>query len=240
MDDRDRVPEPRPVPPSRWALAEPRPGDPELVGMGADLAPATLVDAYRKGIFPWPHEGMELPWFCPDPRAVIEPGALHVSRSLARQMRRCGWVTTLDADFVGVVEGCARRPRPEGTWITPQMARAYTGLAELGWAHSVEVWDGGELVGGIYGVAVGGCLTGESMFHTASGASKVALADLAQRWFEAGGALLDVQLPTPHLESMGAVAVPRESFLDRLHQVRDAVVRPAAGPSPVSRLAQAG
>ena len=208
------------------------------MGLGADLAPETLVDAYRKGIFPWPHDRVALPWFSPDPRAVLFAGSVHVSRSLARRLRRSGWETTVDDDFAAVVEACAARPRDEGTWITPEMVRAYGRLHRLGWAHSLEVWEGEELVGGIYGVRVGACFTGESMFHRRSDASKAALVDLCRRWDEAGGVVVDVQLPTAHLASMGAVELARDVFLELLAQVRDRVVRMRVDRLPVSRLAR--
>ena len=228
---------PRPVPPSVWALPDPGlPGSPELIGFGADLAPATLVDAYRRGIFPWPHEDTPLPWFSPDPRGVITAASLHRSRSLRRTLRRSGWTTTVDADLPGVVAACADRA-DEGTWLTPAMRAAYRRLHELGWVHSVEVWDGRRLVGGIYGVQVGAVFTGESMFHRVTDASKVALVDLLDRFTAAGGALLDVQLVTPHLASLGAVAVPREVFLADLRVLRDRRVRMAVGGRPVTALA---
>lgn len=207
-----------------------------VVGVGADLEPPSLVDAYRRGIFPWPHPGMPLPWFSPDPRGVLELDGFHISRSLRRTLRRSGWETTVDLAFPAVVAGCAEG-REEGTWITADMARAYRNLHELGWAHSLEVWDGHALIGGIYGVQVGAVFTGESMFHRASDASKVALADLVARLDAAGGRLLDVQIATPHLESLGAVAVPRDWFLEVLRCVRDAPVRLRTGRFPVARLA---
>jgi leucyl/phenylalanyl-tRNA--protein transferase len=238
---------PHPVPPSNWLLPDPGPGPgpdadadadaTDLVGFGADLAPGTLVDAYRRGIFPWPHERTPLPWFSPDPRAVILPGGTHVSRSLRAHLRRSGWETTVDAAFDAVVAGCRHRPRSEGTWITRQMARAYGRLHKLGWAHSLEVWDGGELVGGIYGVRVGACFTGESMFHLRADASKVALVDLEARWAAAGGAFFDVQLPTDHLASMGAVEVSRAEFLAMLAEARDRLVSVCTDRLPVDRLA---
>lgn len=218
-------------------LPDPPDADDEgVVGIGADLAPATLVDAYRRGIFPWPHPGVPLPWFSPDPRGVLRFGDLHVSRSLRRTLRTSGWSTTVDAAFGRVVSGCGEARGRAGTWITPAMARAYGRLHELGWAHSVEVWDGGALVGGLYGVQVGGVFTGESMFHRASDASKVALADLVARLRAAGGRLVDVQLTTPHLRSLGASDVPRERFLAELHASRDDTVRLPTDRRPVDRL----
>jgi len=226
---------PQGVGPSRWALPDPALTDAEgLVGLGGDLAAETLVDAYRRGIFPWPHPGMPLPWFSPDPRAVLRPGAVHVSRSLRQRLGRCGWTTTVDAAFEEVVAACAARPRREGTWINRHMRQAYARLHRLGWAHSLEVWEGGVLVGGLYGVRVGACFTGESMFHRATDASKVALLDWCERWGAAGGVLIDVQLPTDHLASMGAVAMARADFLAELAQLRDRVVSVANGQRPVT------
>jgi len=151
-------------------------------------------------------------------------------------MRRCGWDTTVDAAFEEVVSTCATRPGGEGTWIGDDMRRAYIRLSRLGWAHSVEVWDGARLVGGLYGVVVGGCFTGESMFHRDTDASKVALADLLARWTEAGGALVDVQLPTPHLTRLGAVEVTRDEFLARLAATRDRPTALVLDRLPVLRL----
>ena len=226
---------------SQWRLLDPSAADPEaggVVGFGADLKPATLVDAYRRGIFPWPHPGVALPWFSPDPRAVLPLDGMRVSRSLRQRMRRCGWTTTVDAAFPAVLAACADRPAGEGTWVDRDMRQAYANLWRLGWAHSVEVWDGDGLVGGLYGVAVGGCFTGESMFHRATDASKVALADLVARWREAGGAFVDVQLPTEHLTSLGAVEVPRAEFLARLQEVRDRHVPLVLDRLAVSRLVE--
>jgi len=206
-----------------------------VVGFGADLRPSTLVDAYRRGIFPWPHPGVALPWFSPDPRAVLPLDGLRISRSLRRRLRGCGWTTTVDTAFEAVVAACADRPGGEGTWIGRDMQQAYRRLAQLGWAHSVEVWAGDELVGGLYGIGIGGCFTGESMFHRATDASKVALADLVARWAEAGGAFVDVQLPTAHLTSMGAVELPRARFLSRLEAVRDRHTPIVLDRLPVSR-----
>jgi leucyl/phenylalanyl-tRNA---protein transferase len=226
--------------PSRWRFPDPATaGEDGLVGIGADLEPATLVDAYRRGIFPWPHPGAPLPWFSPDPRGVIPLDGLAVSRSLRARLRRSGWETTVDRAFAAVLAGCADRPGPireGGTWITPPMRAAYQRLHDLGHAHSLEVWDGAELVGGLYGVGVGGVFTGESMFHVASDASKVALVDLTTRLVEAGGCLIDVQMVTPHLASLGARDVSRAEFLALLARVRDLPVRLAGDRLPVARL----
>ena len=228
------VARPRPVPPCRWELDPERADDDGVVGVGADLEVGTLVAAYARGIFPWPHEGLPLLWFSPDPRAVIVPDRFHVSRSLGRTLRRSGWTTTVDRDPAGVIAGCA--DRAEGTWITPEMRDAYLELAGLGWVRSLEVWEDGALVGGVYGVQVGGVLTGESMFSRRSDASKVALLDLTRRFAAAGGVLVDVQLPTDHLRSLGAVTIPRADLLRILAREGGREVRMRADEQPVSRL----
>jgi leucyl/phenylalanyl-tRNA--protein transferase len=161
------------------------------------------------------------------------------TRSLRARLRNSGWETTVDRAFAAVLAGCADRPgglREGGTWITGPMRAAYQHLHDLGHAHSLEVWAGGELVGGLYGVGVGGVFTGESMFHLASDASKVALVDLTARLTAAGGRLIDVQMVTPHLASLGARDLPRAEFLDLLARVRDDPVRMATDRLPVARL----
>ncbi|MFT5222102.1 MAG: leucyl/phenylalanyl-tRNA--protein transferase [Glaciecola sp.] len=208
-----------------------------VLGVGADLQPSTLVDAYRRGIFPWPHEQAALPWFSPDPRGILEPAALRVSKSLRKTLRSCGWEVTVDAAFAEVVRCCAVTRGDEGTWITTEMARAYQRLHRLGWAHSVEVWDGSELVGGLYGVQPGGVFTGESMFHRRPDASKVALVALVDRMTEAGGLLVDVQITTDHLATLGARDWPRDRFLATLADVRDTSVRMRTDRRPVAWLA---
>jgi leucyl/phenylalanyl-tRNA---protein transferase len=231
----DHVAAPHPVAPCRWELDPLRADEDGVVGVGADLDVSTLVAAYRRGIFPWPHAGMPLLWFSPDPRAVLTSGRFHVSRSLHRTLRTSGWTTTVDQEPAAVIAGCAERD--EGTWITAEMQDAYLELASLGWVRSLEVWEGDALVGGVYGVQVGGVLTGESMFHRRSDASKVALLDLSRRFAEAGGVLIDVQLPTDHLSSLGAVAVPREEFLRLLVREAGRTCLMRSGRLPVSRLA---
>ena len=191
-------------------------GEDGLLALGADLAPATLLTAYRAGIFPMPiGDVAEIAWFSPDPRGVVPLDAFHRSRSLRRAARR--FTVTADRAFTDVVMGCAD-PRRPGGWITPAIRVAYSRLHELGWAHSVEVWDaGGALAGGLYGVEIGGLFAAESKFHNQTDASKVALAALVERLRSAGGErLLDVQWTTPHLRSLGAVDVPREDYLARL------------------------
>jgi leucyl/phenylalanyl-tRNA---protein transferase len=200
------------------------------------------VDAYRRGIFPWPHDTIAaVPWFCPPRRGVLPLDGIRVSRSLARTLRRCGFESTLDEAFAAVVEGC-REPRPgeSGTWINDDLAGAYALLHRLGHAHSVEVWDGERLVGGIYGVLVGGVFCGESMFHRATDASKVALVDLAARLIEAHAGLFEVQHATPHLRSLGAIEIPREVYLGLLRELRDDPVRLLRDRLPVSRLLEPG
>jgi leucyl/phenylalanyl-tRNA---protein transferase len=180
--------------------------------VGGDLDPGTLLAAYRSGLFPMPlgRRG-RLGWFSPDPRGVLPVEAFHVSRSLRRSARH--YLTTVDADFAAVVAACGDPARPHG-WITGEIARAYLRLHELGWAHSVEVWDGaGRLVGGVYGVAIGSFFAGESMFHHATDASKVALWRLAEVLAEVPSPLFDVQWSTPHLASLGVVEVSRADYL---------------------------
>ncbi len=223
---------------SRWRFPDPSTaGEDGVVGFGADLQPDTLLHAYRQGIFPWPHPGLPLPWFSPDPRGALELGGLRVSRSLRQRLRRCGFETTVDQDFDAVVAACAERHGGEGTWILPEMHAAYLSLHHLGHAHSLEVWYGDELVGGLYGVGIGAVFAGESMFHWVGDASKVALVDLVDRLAEAGGWLVDVQLVTPHLASLGARPMPRRSFLELLRRARDLPVRLPPERRPVARLA---
>ncbi|MDX1509730.1 MAG: leucyl/phenylalanyl-tRNA--protein transferase [Nitriliruptorales bacterium] len=236
--DGTRTRPPQPLPPSSWAFPSADQADEDgIVGIGADLDPRTLVTAYQRGIFPWPHGWPSLPWFSPDPRAVIRPETLHVSRSLQRTLRRSGWHTTCDAAFRHVIAGCASA-RHDGTWITPAMVDAYTRLHELGWAHSIEVWDDEQLVGGLYGVQVGAVFTGESMFSRSRDASKVAMCDLLDRFAEAGGHVLDAQLMTEHLASMGAVPVPRQQWLAELAELVHRPVRMLTATLPVARLAR--
>ena len=218
-------------PPTTWALPEPdavlaAAGD--VVGVGADLEPGTLLAAYRRGLFPMPlsrpggRRRPVLAWWSPDPRGVLPLEGLRVSRSLAKAAR--GFEVRVDTAFAEVVEACADPARPSG-WITPAVREAYVRLHRLGWAHSVEAWAGGELAGGLYGVAIGGLFAGESMFHRRTDASKVALVGLVERLVASGAALLDVQWVTPHLASLGAVEVPRRRYLELL---AEALRRPPA------------
>jgi leucyl/phenylalanyl-tRNA--protein transferase len=187
-----------------------------LVAIGGDLQPETLLDAYRCGAFPWYDLTTPVCWWSPDPRAILPLDGLHVSRRLARTIRAGRFTVKVNTDFAGVMRGCA--DRDEGTWITPEMTDAYKRLHALGHAHSVESWHTGKLVGGVYGVAVGGLFAGESMFHSQTDASKVALAALVERLRDRGFALFDIQFVTPHLIRMGGVEIPRADYLTLLEQ----------------------
>ncbi len=208
------------VPPCEWELPDPRgalPGE-DLVGVGADLAPGTLLQAYSIGIFPMDvqPEGV-LGWWSPDPRAVLPLDAVRVTRSLRQSMRH--FSVTRDVAFRDVMIACSR-PSASDVWITNEFIEAYCFLHDLGWAHSIEVWSGAELVGGLYGVEIGGLFAGESMFHRQRDASKAALVALVDALGGVEGAragrVLDVQWRTDHLGSMGAIELPRVSYLDRL------------------------
>jgi leucyl/phenylalanyl-tRNA---protein transferase len=201
--------------PTRWRLPSPEHADDDgIVAVGGDLEPGTLLAAYRHGLFPMPYGRRRIAWFSPDPRAVIPIDGLRVSRSLRRSYRR--FDIRRDTSFTEVMVRCAD-PRRPGGWITPMFIRAYTRLHRLGWANSVECYDDdGALVGGLYGVRIERFFAGESMFHTATDASKVALVALVEWLRDSGATLLDVQWPTPHLRSLGAVEVSRAEYLDAL------------------------
>jgi leucyl/phenylalanyl-tRNA--protein transferase len=233
----------------------------ELVALGGTLDPATLRSAYRHGVFPWPATGEHraplersarrllrrgqvpllpgddglVPWCSPQPRAVLLTERLVVHRSLRQRLRRCGWTATVDVAFDDVVRGCA--DRADGTWITDRMRQGYLALHRQGDAHSVEVWDGNRLVGGLYGVLVGQVFCGESMFHRVTDASKVALVELCARLRATGVQLVDVQQATSHLTSLGAVLVDRGEYVEVLHRLRDLPVAMAVERRPVARLA---
>jgi leucyl/phenylalanyl-tRNA---protein transferase len=200
-----------------------------LLAVGGDLSAERLLLAYSLGIFPWYNEGDPLLWWSPDPRCIIDPQDFHRSRSLARLLRRQPFTITCNQAFAQVVAACAELRQSAGTWLGPDMRRAYGRLHRLGYAHSVECWQGGVLVGGVYGVALGGCFFGESMFHRVSGASKVALSALAERLRQGRGELIDCQLPSDHLFSLGAREITRDEFLRRL---RRGGVTPSTRPSP--------
>ena len=198
---------------------EPRRADPDgIVHVGGALSVVNLRRAYRAGVFPWPVPGMPLLWFCPHPRTVLNFHELHISRSLQQLRKKNPYTFTLDRAFGRVIAACARIPRAgeEGTWITPGMIKAYDKLHELGLAHSVEAWEGKRLVGGLYGVCVKGFFSGESMFHTASNASKLALLHLADHLKTRGLDWIDIQVMSPHFQALGAGWMDREAFLRRL------------------------
>ncbi len=215
--DRERI-EP---PPTRFALPDPRstaPGN-DLVALGADLEPGTLLAAYRTGLFPMPVDPgkrrSKMAWYSPDPRGVIPLDGLNVSRSLRRSCAR--YEVRIDTCFRCVVESCAEANR-DGRWITPELVDAYCRLFELGWAHSVETFHDGDLVGGLYGVRINRFFAGESMFFRRADASKVALVHLVDHLNETGAVLLDAQWCTAHLASLGAVEIPRERYLSELER----------------------
>ncbi len=189
-----------------------------LVGVGGDLSPARLLEAYRRGIFPFYDDTMPILWWSPDPRAIFELDGLIVSRRLARTVRSGRFHVTVDRAFAEVVEGCARRDGEDGVWVTHDMAAAYERLHRLGHAHSVEVWHRDELAGGLYGVATGGLFAGESMFSRIRDASKVALVYLMERLRNGGYQLFDVQFLNDHTARLGATEISRAEYLRRLRR----------------------
>ncbi len=209
-------------PPTPVRFPDPRRAPRDVIAVGTDFRPGTLLRAYRTGIFPWPQsEGKEdiVGWFSPDPRALLPLDSLSWSRSLKRTLRKHPFRITVDTAFRQTMIACGSE-RAEGTWITQDVIAGYTELHALGWAHSLEVWEGpeetAELVGGIYGIAIGASFAAESMFHRRTDASKIAFATLAERLRDAGYVLFDAQVMTPHLESLGCVRVKRSVYLDRL------------------------
>lgn len=190
-----------------------------LLAVGGDLGPARLLAAYRRGIFPWYQDDQPILWWSPDPRAVLFPDRLHVSRSLARRIRRGEFTVTLDTCFRAVMTHCAG-PRPQhpegGTWITPDMLEAYSTLHEMGYAHSIETWWDNQLVGGVYGVALGGAFFAESMFTTVDDASKVALVTLIRQLRAWRFPIIDCQQSSPHIMRFGAENIPRREFITHL------------------------
>jgi len=191
-----------------------------LLAVGGDLSPERLLLAYRNGIFPWYNPGEPILWWSPDPRLVLFPEELHVSRSLRRVLRRKTFQVTFNTRFREVIAACARAKRPtgEGTWITAEMEAAYCRLNDMGYAHSVESWQDGRLVGGLYGIALGRCFFGESMFTRTSNASKVAFVTLVRRLQALDFKLIDCQVHTQHLTSFGAREIPRKEFLKRIQE----------------------
>jgi leucyl/phenylalanyl-tRNA--protein transferase len=200
-----------PFPPPSMAETDPD----GLLAIGGDLSEKRLLNAYRSGIFPWFSGTQPILWWSPDPRTLLFPDKLHVSRSLAKKLRKGEFSVTFDTAFERVIEACAAIPRAdqEGTWITQQMKEAYLHMHRLGHAHSVEVWYDGELAGGLYGIAIGAAFYGESMFSRATDASKIALVKLVDKLETAGFAFIDCQVVTEHLLSLGAETVERKVFL---------------------------
>lgn len=199
-----------------------------LLAVGGDLSSERLLLAYQLGIFPWYSERQPILWWSPDPRLVLEPEEFHVSRRLRQILNKGVFKVTFDQAFESVIRACASAPRPgqDGTWITPEMQEAYIRLHKEGFAHSVESWLDGELAGGIYGVSLGRCFFGESMFSQKSNGSKVALARLVERLKAWKFSMLDAQMPTRHMISLGAKEIPRAAFLKRLKEaLRSATIR---------------
>lgn len=199
--------------PTRWRFTSPAGAPDDLIAIGADLKPGTILHGYRVGMFPMPVARRKLGWWSPNPRGVLPLDGLVVSTSLRRSVRR--YEIRYDTEFETVMRRCGDPRRPHG-WITEEFVRAYVDLHNLGWAHSVETWRDGQLVGGLYGLAIGGLFAGESMFHEATDASKVALVALVDRLNRQGFGLLDVQWKTDHLASLGVVEVDRSTYLGQL------------------------
>lgn len=201
---------------------DPRQARGDIIAIGEDLSVETLREAYGRGIFPWPHDNLPMPWFSPRRRAVILFDELHIGRTLRRSMRRAAFTFTIDKAFDAVIRACASTPRAEGegTWIGPEIMRAYSRLHLEGDAHSAEAWEGDDLAGGLYGIDAGGLFTGESMFHHRGDASKLALLHLIEHVRERGATWLDCQIMTPHMRALGAREIPRTQFLDLLAETQ--------------------
>ncbi len=215
-----------PFPPLDAALREPN----GLLAVGGSLSPRMLLDAYSRGIFPWFSEHEPVMWWSPDPRMVLRPTDLHVSRSLARRLRRRDYAVRADTAFTEVMRACAEpRPGQSGTWITRRMIAAYSRLHELGCAHSIETWMNGELAGGLYGVSIGRAFFGESMFTRITDASKIAFVTLVRQLEAWGVGLIDCQMRTPHLASLGAYEIPRAEFARELEKLVAATDGPPRG-----------
>ena len=190
-----------------------------LLAVGGDLNPDRLLSAYRQGIFPWYSDDQPILWWSPDPRAVLYPSKLHISKTLRKSLRTRGFEVSADRAFALVIAACAEsRNRGEGTWITSGMQDAYCALHRMGYAHSVETWHNGELVGGLYGLAIGKAFFGESMFSRVADASKTALVGLATSLAAEGYRFIDCQVVSEHLTSLGAEATPRDRFASELHE----------------------
>jgi leucyl/phenylalanyl-tRNA--protein transferase len=200
---------------------DPERAEPEgLLAVGGDLAPRRLLTAYAMGIFPWYEAGQPILWWCPSPRLVLFPAELHVGRSLRKVMNARRYEVRCDTAFERVIDRCAEKDRPgqDGTWITDEMRAAYVGLHGLGFAHSIEAWEGDELAGGLYGVSLGGTFFGESMFADRDDASKVAFAAIVGQLARWEFDVIDCQVHTEHLERFGAREMPREEFLALLQR----------------------
>lgn len=194
----------------------------DVVSFGDELSAENLIDAYHKGIFPWYMEGIPLPWYCPAKRAILEFSDLHVPRSLRRASNGGSFTFTIDRAFRRVMEECSKTKRPgqNGTWITSEFIEEYSQLHDKGMAHSVEAWNGVDLVGGVYGIDAGGVFCGESMFYKVANASKLALLFLIDHLRKRGSTWLDCQVMTPHMEALGAREIDRKEFLDRLEETQ--------------------
>ncbi len=212
-------------PPVDKALADPE----GLLAIGGDLSPQRLVSAYRNGIFPWfSEEDIDILWWSPDPRAIYPLDQIKLHRSMKKIIRNCNWQLTVNRDFANVIQQCSQlTPKRPSTWITQDMLQAYIDLHQLGYAHSVEVWQQDQLIGGLYGVAVGSCFCGESMFSTQANASKVAFYFLATHLKKHGYQVLDCQLPNPHLNHLGAVTISRADYIKLLLPARENLPQPA-------------
>ncbi len=199
----------------------------DIIHFGGELTPENLKIAYQKGIFPWTIEGLPLPWFCPEKRAILYFNELHIPKSLSKIAKKNPFTFTIDGKFAEVISICAKikRNHEAGTWITKDFVSAYCGLHAEGLAHSVEAWEDGELVGGLYGVDVGGVFCGESMFHYRPNASKLALIHLIQHLQTRGSSWIDIQVMTPHLEKLGAIEISRNEFLLKLLEAQSKNLR---------------
>ena len=227
---------PEDFPDPALALASPN----GLLALGGDLSPERLLAAYRRGIFPWYEDGQPIMWWSPDPRAILLPGEFHISRSLRRTLRSERYTVSADHDFGGVIAACAETRALQGTWITVEMRTAYMRLHELGHAHSIETWLDDRLVGGVYGIAIGQVFFGESMFSTGTDASKVALVALMRELTRRGFSLLDCQIETGHLNSLGSRLMERGEFVSTVNRLTASPEQKSSwrsGPEPTRALA---
>ncbi|MEQ1601795.1 MAG: leucyl/phenylalanyl-tRNA--protein transferase [Methylophilaceae bacterium] len=211
----------QPFPPLETALREPN----GLLAFGGGLSPQRILSAYKQGIFPWYGPGQPIQWWSPDPRMVLFPDELKISRFLAKRMRKRDYEVTADENFRAVIEACATTPRAgqNGTWIVPEMIEAYCILHALGHAHSVECWMDNKLVGGLYGVTIGRMFFGESMFHHVTDASKIAFVTLVKQLKKRGYEMIDCQMKTEHLASLGAREIPRSEFVAKVKELTEDV-----------------